>query len=64
MKPWTKRKTIESLKQKKAKDKSAFIRIKTNLLSLLDEEDYPSQQEVKVACQRLCQLCKNYLKNI
>ena len=32
---------IESLKQQKAKDKSAFTRIKNKLLSLLAEEDYP-----------------------
>ena len=35
---------IESLKQQKAKDKSAFTRIKNKLVSLLDEEDYPSRR--------------------
>ena len=45
---------IESLKQQKAKDKSAFTRIKNKLLSLLDEEDYPSRWEVKAVCQSLC----------
>ena len=45
---------IESLKQQKAKDKSAFTRIKNKLLSLLGEEDYPSRREVKADCQRLC----------
>ena len=47
---------IESLKQQKAKDKSAFTRIKNKLLSLLDEEDYPSRREVKAACQKLCEV--------
>jgi len=45
---------IESLKQKKAKDKSAFTMIKSKLLSLLNEEDYPSRREVKAVCQKLC----------
>ena len=47
---------IESLKPQKAKDKSAFTRIKNKLLSLLDEEDNPSRQEVKAACQKLCEV--------
>ena len=47
---------IESLKQQKAKDKSAFTRIKNKLLSLLDEKDYPSRREVKAACQKLCEV--------
>ena len=47
---------IESLKQQKAKDKSAFTRIKNKLLSLLDEEDYPSRREVKAVCQKLCEV--------
>jgi len=47
---------IESLKQQKAKDKSAFTRIKNKLLSLLDEEDYPSWWEVKAVCQKLCEV--------
>ena len=46
----------ESLRQQKAKDKSAFTKIKNNLLSLLDEEDYPSRREVKAACQKLCEV--------
>jgi len=49
---------IESLKQQKAKDKSTFTRIKNKLLSLLDEEDYPSQQKVKAVCQKLCEVQK------
>jgi len=44
---------IESLKQQKAKDKSAFTRIKNKMLSLLDEEDYPSRREVRAVCQKL-----------
>ena len=62
---------IESLKQQKAKDKSAFTRIKNKLLSLLDEKDYPSRREVKavvknfVKCKNVqWQPWKNYLKNI
>ena len=47
---------IESLRQQKAKDKSAFTRIKNKLLSLLDEEDYPSRREVKAMCQKLCEV--------
>ena len=47
---------IESLKQQKAKDKSAFTRIKNKLLNLLDEEDYPSRREVKAVCQKLCEV--------
>ena len=47
---------IESLKQQKAKDKSAFTRIKNKLLSVLDEEDYPSRREVKAVCQKLCEV--------
>ena len=47
---------IESLKQKKARDKSAFTRIKNKLLNLLDEEDYPSRREVKAVCQKLCEV--------
>ena len=47
---------IESLKQQKAKDKSAFTRIKNKLLSLLGEEDYPSRREVKAVCQKLCEV--------
>ena len=47
---------IESLRQQKAKDKSAFTRIKNKLLSLPDEEDYPSRREVKAACQKLCEV--------
>ena len=46
----------KSIKQQKAKDKSAFIRIKNKLLSLLDEEDYPSWREVKAVCQKLCEV--------
>ena len=41
---------IVSLKQQKAKDKMAFTKNKNKLLSLLDEEDYPSRREVKAAC--------------
>ena len=62
---------IESLRQQKAKDKSAFTRIKNKLLSLLDEEDHPSRgrsrRRVKssVKCKNAqCQQWKNYLKNI
>ena len=47
---------IESLKQQKARDRSAFTRIKNKLLSLLDEEDYLSWWEVKVVCQKLCEV--------
>ena len=47
---------IESLRQQKAKDKSAFTRIKNKLLSLLDEEDYPSRREVNSMCQKLCEV--------
>ena len=47
---------IESLKQQKAKEKSAFTRIKNKLLSLLDEEDYPSWWEIKAVCQKLCEV--------
>ena len=47
---------IESLRQQKAKDKSAFTRIKNKVLSLLDEEDYPSWREVKAMCQKLCEM--------
>ena len=47
---------VHSLKQQKAKDKSAFIRIKNKLLSLLDEEDFPSRREVKAVCQKLCEV--------
>ena len=47
---------IESLRQQKAKDKSAFTRIKNKLLSLLDEEDHQSRREVKAACQKLCEV--------
>ena len=47
---------IESLRQQKAKEKSAFTRIKNKLLSLLDEEDHPSRREVKAACQKLCEV--------
>ena len=47
---------IESLRQQKAKDKSAFTRIKNKLLSLLDEDDHPSRREVKAACQKLCEV--------
>ena len=65
---------IESLKQQKAKDKSAFTRIKNELLSLLDEEDYPSRREVNAVCQKLCEvqertmstmeeLCQEYLSS-
>ena len=46
---------IESLTQQKAKDISAFTRIK-NKPSLLDEEDHPSRREVKAACQKLCEV--------
>ena len=38
---------IENLKQEKAKDKSAFTRVKKKMLYLLDEEDSPSRREVK-----------------
>ena len=55
---------IETLKQQKAKDKTAFTKNKNKLLSLLDEEDYPSRREVKAACQMLCEQWKNYLRNI
>ena len=37
---------IETLKQQKAKDKTAFTKNKNKLLSLLDEEVYPSRREV------------------
>lgn len=47
---------IESLKQQKAKDKTAFTKNKNKLLSLLDEEDYRSRREVKAACQMLCEV--------
>ena len=47
---------IDSLKQQKAKDKSALTRIKNKLLSLLDEEDYLSRREVKAVCQKLCEV--------
>ena len=47
---------IESLRQQKAKDKSAFTRIKNKLLSLLDEEDHRSRREVKAARQKLCEV--------
>ena len=47
---------IESLQQQKAKDKTAFTNKKNNLLSLLDEENYPSRREVKGACQMLCEV--------
>ena len=47
---------IESLKQQKAKDKTAFTKNKNKLLSLLDEEDYPSRREVKAAYQMLCEV--------
>ena len=47
---------IESLKHQRAKDKSAFTRIKHKLLSLLDEEDYRSRREVKAVCQKLCEV--------
>ena len=47
---------IETLKQQKAKDKTAFTKNKNKLLSLLDEEVYPSRREVKVACQMLCEV--------
>ena len=47
---------IQSVKQQKAKDKSAFTRIKNKLLSLLDEENYPSLREVKAVCQKLCEV--------
>ena len=47
---------IESLKERKAKDKSAFTRIKNKLLSLLDEEDYQSRREVKAVCQKLSEV--------
>ena len=47
---------IESLRQQKAKDKSAFTRIKNKLLSLLDEEDHPSRREVNGAYQKLCEV--------
>lgn len=42
------------IKEQKIKDKSAFGRIKNKLLSLLEEEDYPSRLEVKAVCQKLC----------
>ena len=51
-KRWTKKRTK---KQRKAKDKSAFTRIKNKLLSLLDEKDQPSRREVKVVCEKLCE---------
>ena len=44
---------IKKLNQEKAKDKSAFTRVKNKLLYLLDEEDYPSWREVKQVCQKL-----------
>ena len=47
---------IECLTEQKAKDISAFTRIKNKLLSLLDKEDYPSRREVKAACQKLCEV--------
>ena len=47
---------IETLKQQKAKDKTVFTKNKNKLLSLLDEEDYPSRREVKVACEMLCEV--------
>jgi len=47
---------IKSLKQQKVKDKSAFTRIKNKLLSLLDEEDYPSRREVRAVFQKLCEV--------
>ncbi|KAL9989369.1 hypothetical protein ACROYT_G003911 [Oculina patagonica] len=47
---------IENLKQEKAKDKSAFTRVKNKLLYLLDEEDYASRREVKQVCQKLCEV--------
>ena len=47
---------IETLKQQKAKDKTAFTKNKNKLLSLLDEEVYPSRREVKAACQMLCEV--------
>ena len=47
---------IESLKKKKAKDKSAFTRVKNKLLSRLDEEDYPSRREVKAQREKLCEV--------
>jgi len=47
---------IENLKQEKAKDKSAFTRVKNKLLYLLDEEDSPSRREVKQVCQKLCEV--------
>ena len=36
---------IETLKQQKAKGKTAFTKNKGKLLSPLDEEDYPSRRE-------------------
>ena len=53
-----------SLKQRKAKDKSAFTRIKNKLLSLLDEEDYPSQREVKAVCQKLFEVQEHTMTTI
>ena len=47
---------IKTLKQQKAKDKTAFTKNKNKLLSPLDEEDYPSRREVKAAYQMLCEV--------
>ena len=44
---------IQNIKQEKAKEKSAFARTKNKLLRMLDEQDYPSQREIKETCQQL-----------
>ena len=44
---------IESIKQDKARNKSAFTRIKNKLLHLLDEEHYSSRRKVKEVYQKL-----------
>ena len=44
---------IQNLKQEKAKEESAFTRIKNKLLRMLDEQDYPRRREIKGTCQQL-----------
>ena len=47
---------IESLKQQRAKDKSAFTKTRNKLLGLLDEEECPSRREVRAICDKLSEV--------
>ena len=44
---------IEDFKQDKARQKSSFTRMKSKLLRMMDEQNYPSRRDIKEMCHQL-----------